>query len=58
MEGPIERKQQLRRLPAEEEVKLVWYGGRIAKMVFGSGKVIDFKTSIRIAAAAQDKQIS
>lgn len=58
VEGPIEREQQVRRSPAEEDVKLVWYGGRISKMIFSNGKVIDFKTSIRINTVSQDKRIS
>lgn len=57
MESPIDRKQQMRRPHTEDDVKLVWYGGRISKMIFGSGKVIDFKTPIRIDTV-QDKQIS
>lgn len=57
VEGPIDRKHQMRRPPAEEDVKVVWHGGRISRMIFASGKVVDFKTPITIDTV-QDKQIS
>lgn len=57
VEDCIDRKHPVPQLQAEEDVKIVWHGGRIAKLIFASGKVVDFSTSITIETV-QDKQIS
>lgn len=57
MGGRIERKRQAPQMQAEDDVKIVWHGGRIAKMIFASGKVVDFTTSITIETD-QGKHIS
>lgn len=57
VEDRIDRKDPVPQLRAEDDVKIVWHGGRIAKMIFASGKVIGFTTSITIETV-QDKHIS